>query len=320
MSETRKICKSKFDKKYSLIIEQNITNFQTFKKDSNELQPLYINLATTIHLKNRLTTTYDQLNLGSSVANALVSAYHFLNPLCAARSRLFLHYNEMKLGEGSTIASGICALKKYGICPENMWQYQNIIKRSKIRPNKKCYAEAFKHNIIDANHITQEIEELKQCLYLENPFVFGIYLFESFESPNTIKTGIVNFPLISEDFLGGHAMLCVGYDDEKSCFIVKNSWSEYWGDGGYCYIPYKYMLDPYLAGDFYCLIYANENIISARIRQSKHTVKGEIEELMVKKKLSLVNEMYKKRFLEKREAEKRKMVLIKQKLANKNIK
>ncbi|HLI56828.1 MAG TPA: C1 family peptidase [Actinomycetota bacterium] len=37
---------------------------------------------------------------------------------------------------------------------------------------------------------------------------------------------------------GGHVMLCVGYDDTKNCWIVKNSWGPSWGDGGFGLIGY----------------------------------------------------------------------------------
>ena len=41
-------------------------------------------------------------------------------------------------------------------------------------------------------------------------------------------------------------MCCVGYSDPDQCFIVRNSWGHQWGDGGYCYIPYEYMMNPNL--------------------------------------------------------------------------
>lgn len=36
---------------------------------------------------------------------------------------------------------------------------------------------------------------------------------------------------------GGHAMTVVGYD--KNGFIIRNSWGDDWGDGGYCTYPYE---------------------------------------------------------------------------------
>ena len=44
-----------------------------------------------------------------------------------------------------------------------------------------------------------------------------------------------------------HAVLAVGYDDNKSyrggkgVFIIANSWGKDWGDRGFAYLPYEYM-------------------------------------------------------------------------------
>jgi C1A family cysteine protease len=38
-------------------------------------------------------------------------------------------------------------------------------------------------------------------------------------------------------------MLCVGYSEADEMFIVRNSWGEEWGDKGYCYMPYDYVMN-----------------------------------------------------------------------------
>ncbi|CAF1625989.1 unnamed protein product [Didymodactylos carnosus] len=40
-----------------------------------------------------------------------------------------------------------------------------------------------------------------------------------------------------------HVVLVVGYDDRTELFCVRNSWSQWWGFGGYFYIPYEYLVD-----------------------------------------------------------------------------
>jgi C1A family cysteine protease len=35
-------------------------------------------------------------------------------------------------------------------------------------------------------------------------------------------------------------MCIIGYNDDKKCFIVRNSWGKDWGDKGNCYMPYDY--------------------------------------------------------------------------------
>jgi hypothetical protein len=56
--------------------------------------------------------------------------------------------------------------------------------------------------------------------------------------------GVIPIPDPSkEKVIGGHCMLAVGYkigDDDKEYIIVQNSWGQYWGDKGYCYIPMEY--------------------------------------------------------------------------------
>ena len=59
--------------------------------------------------------------------------------------------------------------------------------------------------------------------------------------------------------MGGHAIAAVGYDDDKEYFIVRNSWGTEWGDNGYCYIPYTYLLNKNLANDFWKLELIDHN-------------------------------------------------------------
>lgn len=61
--------------------------------------------------------------------------------------------------------------------------------------------------------------------------------------------------------LGGHAIVCVGYDDGmrigdcSGAFLIRNSWGSSWGDGGYGYLPYDYVLKG-LALDWWALVKA----------------------------------------------------------------
>lgn len=50
--------------------------------------------------------------------------------------------------------------------------------------------------------------------------------------------------------IGGHAMVVVGYDNAKSAFKVRNSWSASWGDHGYLWIGYETFMNP--AAQIYC--------------------------------------------------------------------
>lgn len=43
---------------------------------------------------------------------------------------------------------------------------------------------------------------------------------------------------VSDDFVGAHAVVIVGFDDTKKAWIIKNSWGTLWGDNGFGYIAY----------------------------------------------------------------------------------
>ena len=93
---------------------------------------------------------------------------------------------------------------------------------------------------------------MKMSLSKANPFVVGIVVYESFESDTVAKSGYVPMPNVtSEAMLGGHAVLCVGYNDIKKVWIMRNSWGTSWGDRGYFYLPYAYLLDNTLTSDLW---------------------------------------------------------------------
>jgi len=60
-------------------------------------------------------------------------------------------------------------------------------------------------------------------------------------------------PGIFDKAIGGHAVLLVGFKDSTKKFIVRNSWGPDWGDNGYFTLPYKYVIDPKLACDFWTI-------------------------------------------------------------------
>ncbi len=69
------------------------------------------------------------------------------------------------------------------------------------------------------------------------------------------KSGKMPWPAHSEQPRGGHAVLMVGYDDSKHCWLVRNSWGEQWGEEGYFWMPYEYALHADLAADFWTVRY-----------------------------------------------------------------
>ena len=68
---------------------------------------------------------------------------------------------------------------------------------------------------------------------VSGPVIAGMRVFDDFRY---YKRGI--YEHATGDEIGLHAVCIVGYDDEASCWIVKNSWSQNWGEDGFCRIAY----------------------------------------------------------------------------------
>jgi C1A family cysteine protease len=71
-----------------------------------------------------------------------------------------------------------------------------------------------------------------------------------------VETGHIPMPLRREQFLGGHALFCCGYQDDTDYagggyLIVKNSWGTELFDKGYVYLPYDYVNHPKLTSDIW---------------------------------------------------------------------
>jgi C1A family cysteine protease len=139
-------------------------------------------------------------------------------------------------------------LASQGACFETTWPYD--ITQFTDQPSAPAYTEGTQHLILTYQHIT-DLNQMKSCLASGYPFVFGITVYDSFESDSVTATGVVPLPASTESVLGGHALLAVGYDDSTQTFIFRNSWGTSWGQAGYGTIPYAYLTNPNLASDFW---------------------------------------------------------------------
>jgi len=205
-------------------------------------------------------------------------------------SRLFLYYNGRVLENsvasdpGLMLQDAITVATDLGVCPEAEWPYDDTplcdnddpktgcakgqwpaSSRNPVRPQKKVYRNAYLYRTIAARPVPQRLEEMKGCLADGYPFAFGFTIYESFfESPSTTPPStaprkIVPTPTLSELPVGQHAVVAVGYDDRKKLFICRNSWDvkdsagREMQDRGHFYMPFDYLLNSDLSGDFYTI-------------------------------------------------------------------
>lgn len=218
---------------------------------------LPVHLPENVDLRFKMPPIFDQGELGSCTANAICALVGYLDHGFIG-SRLFLYYNERKIendintDSGAYASDGINSLLTYGICSEQKWPYD--ITKFAVEPPLYCYQDALLHKALQVKNIRNSLSMIKSTLYSNIPFVCGISIYESFESDEVTETGIVPMPSLDENLLGYHEICICGYDDKKRVWIGRNSWGGNWGDNGYFYLPYPYLLNSNLTYDLWCII------------------------------------------------------------------
>lgn len=238
-----------------------------WRPDLPDHRDVYISLAPSsvspsmvdLRLKG-LPPVYDQGALGSCTSFAIGAALQYdemqqTGGPGTVPGFLFIYYNErvlegtVSVDSGASLRDGIRAVAGKGYVNESMWPYD--ISRFDVEPPANVYAAAASHKAVEYARVPQTMAGLKEVLASGYPIVFGITVYESFESPDVARTGHVPMPSKKERVLGGHALLIVGFKDDTREFIVRNSWSASFGDAGYIYLPYAYVTSKNLAQDFW---------------------------------------------------------------------
>jgi len=206
-------------------------------------------LPRKMDMRRHMTPVEDQGRLGTCVPNALVGAIEYLYarklrrwPCLKPRdySRLFVYYwarylDGIEGDDGSRPRTAIKALKTFGVCKEKLWRYDQL--KWSQKPPPRIMQKALRHRVDDYWRVNDRTEMLR-ALADGLPVTFGLVLYESFDKVG--KDGIVPMPGKDERIIGRHAMLACGFLGGGSNVVVRNSWGNSWGDGGYCYMPIEY--------------------------------------------------------------------------------
>jgi C1A family cysteine protease len=242
---------------------------------SQPLKSAMSTLPSEVDLRPWCSPMEDQGNLGSCTANAGVGLMEYFQRRAFGKhldaSRLFLYKVTRKLegyqgDTGAYLRTTMKAIVLFGIPPTKYWPYN--VADFDIEPPAFCYSFAQSYKATRYYRLdplgqppSDTLKMVKTFLAAGLPSMFGFSVYSSIPDIGE-GTGEIPFPQPGDGFLGGHAVVAIGYDDSKEiagkrgALLIQNSWGDYWGEGGYGWLPYAYV-EQGLAVDFWSLVDAD---------------------------------------------------------------
>ncbi len=222
-------------------------------------------LPRRVNLANDVGPYLNQGSLGSCGPNTAAEAIQFDQGLeslpVRTPSRLGIYwcarYLQGTVSEDSGVdnRSLMKALASYGFADESLWPY--VVPRFRDKPGDLYFQAAASNRIRNYASVPQNLDQMRGCLAAGRPFIFGFDCYPQIESDEAAVTGMIRDPGFGETPIGGHDMLCVGYNDALQLFILRQHWrrpdGSRWGDRGRGYISYRYATNARQAGDFWVI-------------------------------------------------------------------
>jgi hypothetical protein len=155
--------------------------------------------------------------------------------------------------EGTSIESAMRVLQRRGVLTWQQAPYQSISCNITAKPSS---SETLKHKISYYRRIEQTVAAIKNNLKNKIPVAFAAPVSDVFQA---YKGGI----MANSSYIGppenGHAMIVIGYDDNKSAFKIANSWGN-WGEAGFCWIDYNFFVKQFVSnGNLYIMGDSDKN-------------------------------------------------------------
>jgi len=275
------------DSKFGMGWLRDYPDFRDFTLDHEEIKPIVDKAGVlsspkksgpaSVDLRAWCPPVENQGSLGSCTANAAVGLLEYYERRAFGKhidaSRLFLYKVTRNLlhwtgDTGAFLRSTMGSMVLFGCPPEEYWPY--VVSDFDNEPTSFCYAfaqnyQAIRYFRLDPPGTPKNtlLARIKTLLQYGFSSIFGFTVFSSIRQ--AASDGEIPYPGPGEKILGGHAIMAVGYNnakrikasgngrETKGAFLIRNSWGPSWGDGGYGWLPYEFILKG-LAVDWWTLV------------------------------------------------------------------
>jgi len=194
--------------------------------------------------KNFVTPIKDQGNCGSCVSFGTVATVEsqmrvqLSNPdleVDLSEAHMFFCHGRDRNANcdtGWTPNQAFDAFKSKGVTNESCYPYQlGLSKRDCSGLCSNWTESAVK--ITGYTNLTRNIAKIKKWISTTGPVCACLIVYEDFFN---YKSGI--YKNLTGNYVGGHCVAIVGYNDDPGYWICKNSWGTNWGEQGFFRIAY----------------------------------------------------------------------------------
>ena len=215
---------------------------------------------------------YNQGNLGSCVANSASSCIALRRyqktlqgsskNLNILPSRLYIYsvcrekiYKNINQDCGMGYIDLFKTLDSYKYCKEETWPYvenkfYTLVPKTIIDQTIKINYPKIQRTLLVGSYSNPKditIDDIKLPLSLGKPVLTAFNVYDNFY--NITSNGIMPKPAGS--IAGMHSVFICGFDDTTKMFKLSNSWSSSWGNNGFFYVSYDWILDYF--GEMYSI-------------------------------------------------------------------
>jgi hypothetical protein len=210
-------------------------------------------MLTNVYLQQWCPPAYNQLQLGSCTSNGICHTILTTSGECKngqwpplfEPSRKFNYVKERLLeapgvlppqDEGADAADGCELIATIGICRESLCPYDGLISipSAEADNDAKSHLYPMFQNVTDNG---DKFETIRSLVDANEPPLLAFEVFESFMSipENCLTPPIMPIPGLGEEVVGGHEVMCCGYEHifGQDYALCLNSWGPQWGFKGF---------------------------------------------------------------------------------------